>query len=84
MPPIPLFAILGVTVGLIAHIFVPKHQRLGAVTTTILATAGAFGGEYAATQMVDADHARSAAVWVGSFLGAAALVLAGMMLRKSS
>jgi hypothetical protein len=34
--------------------------------------------------MVDADHARSAAVWVGSFLGAAALVLAGMMLRKSS
>lgn len=83
MPPIPLFAILGVTVGLIAHIFVPKHQRLGAVTTTILATAGAFGGEYAATQMVDADHA-SAAVWVGSFLGAAALVLGGMMLRKSS
>lgn len=78
-----LFIVFGFVVGLIARAVMPGEQRMGLLMTTVLGVAGSFLGGFLASLVTDYRVTdMHAAGFIGSILGAVALLFLGGALSR--
>lgn len=72
--------VFGLIVGIIARLLVPGPQSLGLLGTILLGIAGSFLGGFIVYLIAGGSMVQSVG-WIGSILGAIALVLLGQRMR---
>jgi uncharacterized membrane protein YeaQ/YmgE (transglycosylase-associated protein family) len=80
------FIVFGLIIGLLARAILPGRQQMGVVPTTLLGCAGSLVGGLVGNLISGTSHdaaASSTAGFVGSLIGAVALLSAGMAILRS-